>query len=559
MAQYVLTIIVPVMLHPSLTPVPPKAPTRVADSPPRPTTAAGSSPVRPPHALAQLEALLDHAPVGFALLDTGLRFVRINERLALMNGLPVEAHIGRSITEVLPGMADTVVPLVERVLATGEALQDLEVAGETPAASGVLRHWLAGYYPVMLEGDDRPRYIGLVVIEITDRKRAEAQLQRMNETLEARVEQRTAVAENQAQMLQALARELTEAEHRERRRLATTLHEDLQQVLAATGMVNDRLMAKAGADQAQGLQSLRDLLREAIGASRALALQLCPPVLYERGLGPAVTWLGRHFESRRELMVEVLADPEAEPADEHVRLLLFDAVRELLNLAAESDRPERVLVTIEKQNDRVSITMNNFDGSWRKRLQRPAVRRLGQRLSLLHGELHAYPAAAAGAASGGAAVRMTAPLDRLSPVPEGHATAGRHGLRLIGEGGEEEPRHTIRVLLADDHRILREGLVELLSEEEDLEVVGQAADGVEAVELGLALEPDVVVMDITMPQMNGIEATRQLLAKRPRTRVIGLSMHEEDDMARAMRDAGAEAYLTKGGPSDDLVAAIRGG
>ena len=330
----------------------------------------------------------------------------------------------------------------------------------------MLRHWLASYYPVSLPGDETPRYVGLVVWEITGRKRAEAQLQRMNETLEARVEQRTAVAENQAQMLQALARELTQAEHRERRRLATTLHEDLQQVLAATGMVSDRLMSKADEDQAQGLRSLGELLREAIGASRALALQLCPPVLYERGLGAALAWLGRHFEVRRELRVELRADADAEPADEHVRLLLFDAVRELLNLAAEGGTGERVIVSIEKDQDRVRITMNNLDASWRERLQRPSVERLGQRLSLLHGELQARPVSSVGEAGAMSVVRITAPLDRLAPAAMGDAWAGRAELRLAGDEEELAQRRPIRVLLADDHRILREGLVELLSEEE---------------------------------------------------------------------------------------------
>jgi two-component system, NarL family, response regulator NreC len=114
----------------------------------------------------------------------------------------------------------------------------------------------------------------------------------------------------------------------------------------------------------------------------------------------------------------------------------------------------------------------------------------------------------------------------------------------------------VRILLADDHRVLRECLSEFLDEQPGLEVVAQAEDGVAAVEMALTTRPDVIVMDVTMPRMNGIEATRRIVRQMPRVRVIGLSMHVQDDMARAMREAGAVAYLTKSGSSEQLVEAI---
>ncbi len=124
-------------------------------------------------------------------------------------------------------------------------------------------------------------------------------------------------------------------------------------------------------------------------------------------------------------------------------------------------------------------------------------------------------------------------------------------------GQRAAAKSSIRVVLADDHRILREGLASLLIEEPDLQVVGQAGDGLEAIELVRSTRPDVVLMDVTMPRLDGIEATRRITAEMPGIAVIGLSMHEEDDMADAMRSAGATAYLSKGGPADTLIAAIR--
>ncbi len=116
---------------------------------------------------------------------------------------------------------------------------------------------------------------------------------------------------------------------------------------------------------------------------------------------------------------------------------------------------------------------------------------------------------------------------------------------------------TIRVLLADDHRIVREGLATMLMEEDDIQVVGQAADGQEAIELAVKTRPDVVLMDVTMPRVNGIEATRQITREMPRVRVIGLSMHDKKDLAQAMHDAGAAAYLTKTGCCEILIDTIR--
>lgn len=125
-------------------------------------------------------------------------------------------------------------------------------------------------------------------------------------------------------------------------------------------------------------------------------------------------------------------------------------------------------------------------------------------------------------------------------------------------GRLDEPRR-IRVLLADDHEALRSGLIELLAEEPDIEIVGQAADGEEAVTMARRIEPDLVVMDVSMPKLTGIEATRILRNTLPRTRVIGLSMHEKHEVATSMLEAGAAAYLPKDAPTQMLINAIRGG
>ena len=111
--------------------------------------------------------------------------------------------------------------------------------------------------------------------------------------------------------------------------------------------------------------------------------------------------------------------------------------------------------------------------------------------------------------------------------------------------------------MADDHQMFREALRNLLAAEPDLAVIADAGDGRTAVRLAEEMSPDVVVMDVTMPDLNGIDATRKLLAASQRTRVLGLSMHSDLEFVTEMLAAGASGYLLKDGPFDELLSAIR--
>jgi DNA-binding NarL/FixJ family response regulator len=116
---------------------------------------------------------------------------------------------------------------------------------------------------------------------------------------------------------------------------------------------------------------------------------------------------------------------------------------------------------------------------------------------------------------------------------------------------------TTRVLLADDHKIVREGLRALISQERDVEVVGEAETGGQALALARSLRPDVVVMDVSMPELNGIEATRRISAAAPEVKVVALSMHGDALFVKQMLQAGACGYLRKGCSFDELLHAIR--
>ena len=112
------------------------------------------------------------------------------------------------------------------------------------------------------------------------------------------------------------------------------------------------------------------------------------------------------------------------------------------------------------------------------------------------------------------------------------------------------------ILLVDDHAMLRKGLRVLIEQEENLRVIGEAADGREAIDQARQLQPDVVVMDINMPHLNGIEATRQILAESPQTRILALSIHSGKRYVEEMLEAGVAGYLLKESAPEELITAI---
>lgn len=119
------------------------------------------------------------------------------------------------------------------------------------------------------------------------------------------------------------------------------------------------------------------------------------------------------------------------------------------------------------------------------------------------------------------------------------------------------PNQSIKILLADDHTIVRQGLKLILSAHPDLQVIGEAANGKEAVELASKLKPDVILMDVAMPDLNGIEATRRIVEAQPRLKVLVLSMHKEAVYVREILRAGARGYILKDAIDTELLSAVR--
>ncbi len=422
---------------------------------------------------------------------------------------------------------------------------------------GQLRWVRAAGHVIFADQDGRRvavRGVG-ITLDITEHKRAEQQLKDINEVLERRVAERTAVAEQRAAQLRALALELTHAAEHERRRLAQVLHDHLQQLLVGAKFRVSTLGRHIRQEELlQPVRQVAELLEESIQVSRSLTAELSPPVLYDRGFSAALRWLAGWMGDKHHLRVEVQAEDDADPQDEDLRVLLYQAVRELLFNVVKHARAGSATVRVARERDtgiRIVVTDDGvgFAPDQTSQGSDDAATGFGlfsirERLQVLGGTLEVDSAP-----GHGTSVTIHVPVQAEAPeAREATSTEDRPA---------PPDRGRVRVLLVDDHRMFRDGLAWMLRMQPDLEVIGEAADGVAAIELARRLQPDVVVMDVALPQVNGIDATRHIVAELGATCVIGLSMYEEVDTAAAMQRAGAAAYLTKNGPPEALIAAIR--
>jgi CheY-like chemotaxis protein len=394
-----------------------------------------------------------------------------------------------------------------------------------------------------------------LIREAIHRFTVEEQMRTLNEALEQRTVQ-----------LQVLAGALNQAEQRERRRLAQILHDHLQQILYAVRLGLARVKNRIADKDLQGsLGQLDEWLNQSIEVSRSLTADLSPPVLYDANFSTALEWLGRQVEESYGLSVEVDVVPDVDVPGEDLRVLLFEAVRELLfNVVKHADAKRACVKMRWADSQRLRIVVSDRGAGFNSAT--PRIRRHGaagvgllairERLELFGGTMEIESAPGRGTE-----IAISAPCRQPKPSSKGRAAGKSTTPRSATTPEQAQPApagdRKIRVLLADDHKVLREGLAYLLREQPDLEVVGEAENGRRAVELALQTRPDVVVMDMVMPQMNGIEATRRIVASLPAVRVIGLSMHDDENMTAAMLQAGALTYLSKGGSSGPLIDAIR--
>jgi PAS domain S-box-containing protein len=427
--------------------------------------------------------------------------------------------------------------------------------------------WIYAKAKTLCDANGRAiRMVG-VNLDITERKEAQLHMERSTQELEALVEDRTRDLVQSQERLRALTRELNLAEQRERKRLATELHDHLQQMLIVGKMTIGQGKQRARGEPAWEavLKKVDEILSDALSYSRTLVAELCPPVLRDQGLTASFTWLAEYMKTKHAHTVTVqVPDDHGITLPEDQRVLLFQSVRELLINSAKYAGTGQATLTMDTRMDQLRITVTDegkgFDGTAATEAGLPSgeisskfgLYSIQERMRALGGEFEIHSAPEKGTSAS-----LVLPLtERVAPQG---VLGGDWPVRSRHSQADPVPTEpsTIRLLLVDDHAMVRQGLRTMLEGYQDIHIIGEAANGEEAITLAHTLQPDVVLMDMNMPQLNGIEATAVIKRDFPEMVVVGLSVNADRGNREAMIQAGAATLLTKEAPVEELYHAIQ--
>lgn len=386
---------------------------------------------------------------------------------------------------------------------------------------------------------------------------AALEAQQRAEDLAQRLQDQNKVLMTKQGTLRELASQLTVSEQRERKRLAAELHDYLAQMLVLgrlkIGQARHQ-MASSDLLKAPVIKDLDDILTKALVYTRTLMAELSPPVLQELGLPAALKWLAEHMDQHN-LTVAVQCSQQTLTLPEDQAILLYQSVRELLINVTKHAKTSHATVSLAVEgSDRLLITVQDhgcgFDlgaSAGKSEGEHFGLLSVNERMEAMGGWLSADSAPGRG-------TTITLGLPLKQPIDSKECqraacTPLQTGQRVIPL---KRPSGVRRILLVDDHLLVRQGLRAILDGFPDMAVIGEAGNGVEAVKMAADLLPDVVLMDINMPGMDGIQATQQIKAAQPAMVVIGLSMNQSTQAIQAMMEAGASDFLSKDAAPDLL-------
>ena len=353
----------------------------------------------------------------------------------------------------------------------------------------------------------------------------------------------------------------------ERRRIARDLHDITGQKLALQSMNLAQMLRRLHDNPsvlsiARECQSLTDQISSEI---RTLSYLLHPPLLDELGLSSALHWYAQGFESRTGIRVTVDVPSDLMRLSPETEVTLFRVVQEsLTNIHRYANSPTAIIrVNVDAEEMTLEIIDHgkgmevNAVAPESFSAERPGVGIQGmrERMRQLSGRLEIVSVP-----NRGTCVIAALPLEGLVPeeVPAADDSADQNS--AAGPPSAEpqaQAAPSARVLIADDHEIMRQGVRTLLASEVNWEICGEAVNGREAVEKAAQLSPDLVILDLNMPVLDGLAALREIVAKRPSAKILVLTVHDSDSIIHEIFTAGAHGCLLKSQTAHDLVRAVK--
>ncbi len=512
----------------------------------------------------EFRAISEAAPALVWVCDPTGHNTFVNDSWSKYTGQTREQARGFGWTEVMHPDEMTRLPFGERALTTDESYE-----GECRYRSKEGRyHWHAFRALPRVDPHGRIEAWYGVSIDISARKQAEEQLQRWTSELEQAVASRTRSLLHSEERLRALTTELNLTEQQERKRLATELHDHLAQmlVLGRLKLSQARQIGPLTGRAAELLGETEKALSESLAYTRTLVADLTPPVLHEFGLPAALRWLSEQMR-RYDLTVIVEVDDRHDTLPEDRAILLFQSARELLINVAKHAGSSSATLRLERGNDRLRLEVIDSGAGFNVAEvydnTAPLSSKFGlfsirERMKALGGSFELESAVGCGTTA-----TLVLPLAERSRQQEGPWEGSRPAAAEIPAAELQRPLPTAgmqgrsRILLVDDHVMFRQGLKSMLESYADVEIVGEACDGEEALACVGAVLPSVVVMDINMPKRNGIEATKEIKARYPHIIVIGLSLNPNGNNQTLMKTAGADGFLSKEAAVEHLYSAIQ--
>jgi signal transduction histidine kinase/CheY-like chemotaxis protein len=366
---------------------------------------------------------------------------------------------------------------------------------------------------------------------------------RFLDTAERLVNKRTQELLHTQARLRTMAQTLTLTEQRERKRMASELHDYFAQLLVLGKMklsnVNTQIQT-IGGPVAATFQEIDQTLSKALDYTRTLIAELSPPVLHELGLPAALQWLADEMKKHR-LTVHVRLATTQLPLTESQAILLFHSVRELLINTAKHSGTNQATLTLDVADHLLRISVQDRGKGFDTASLGPTqpghefgLFSVKERMEELGGWLRVESTPGQGTT-----VTLGLPFTSEAATPD-----------LFEDEAEVSPPEAKtagvrRVLLVDDHAMVRQGLRAILDHYPDLFIIGEAADGREAVSIAQKRTPDVIIMDINMPRMDGIEATKRIKKEQPGTVIIAVSVNDTPQVRESMHNAGASAFVSK--------------